>query len=212
MNPRRLGILLGLLAVVGVGVYFYQSSNEKKEQEGKSALYKVQKIYDEEHTALPEAEKAQGVMVDVDAKYPKTVAELNGLLASKTINKRALFEASMKLGSMYLENGNPTKAVSALQPMPEFAKSSFQKASAYFLLGTAQERSGQAKEAYDTFQLGLSKEVEGLKGEFLLGIIRTLVKTNEAEKAKTFLEKLRKDLPGSKTLELAEGILGAKSS
>ena len=208
LSTRRLGILLGLMVVSGVGIYFYQQVTDKKDQEGKTALYKIQKTYEEELNALPEGQRGAGVALDVNVKFSKTVAELNGMLTSKTATARVLFEASMKLGNLYLEHGDPAKAAAAFKQMPEYGKSAFQKASGYYLLGSAQERANQPKDAIQSFQQGLSKEVEGLKGEFLVGIIRSLVKSNEAEQAKTFLEKLRKDLPGSKALEVGESLIG----
>lgn len=207
LTTRRLGVLLGLMVVAGLGIHFYQQKMEEKEQAGKSALHRIQQTYEQELNALPEAQRATGVTLDVDAKFPKTVAELNGVLNAKSISSRALFDASMKLGTLYLDHNEPTKAVNALKSMPDHAKTDFQKASAYFLLGTAQTRAGLDKEAADTFQQGLKKNIEGLNGEFLVGIIRSLVKVNDVEKAKTFLEKLRKDLPGSKALETGERLI-----
>lgn len=202
-----MGILLGLMVVLGVGIHFVQQGRDQKEQEGKSALYRIQQTYDQELNALPEAQRPAGVTLDVDSKFPKTVSELNGMISAKKVSDRVLFDASMKLGTLYLEHNEPAKAVNALKSMPDFAKTDFQKASAYYLLGSAQERAGLNKEAAESFEQGLKKKVEGLKGEFLVGLIRSLVKTNDVNKAKNYLEQLRKELPGSKALEMGESLV-----
>lgn len=207
LTTRRLGILAGLMIVLGVGLHFYQEGREKKEQESKSALYAITQTYDTELMALPEEKRALGTALDVDATFPKTVQALNQMIQEKKVSNRVLFEAAMKLGQLYLDHQEPAKAVEILKRMPEFGRTDFQKASGYFLLGSAQERAGMHKEASESFQAGLKNEVDGLKGEFLLGIVRSLVKSNQAEQAKTYVERLRKDLPGSKALELAEGLL-----
>ncbi len=165
MDQRKLGMLAGLLVLMGVGIYFYQQVTEKKDQEGKTALYKVQKTFEEENTALPEADRAAGVTLDVDAKFSKTVAELNGMLNSKAASSRVLYEAGVKLASLYLDHGQADKSIDSLKKVVSFSNSSFQKASAYFLLGTAEERAQKFDDAFKTYESGLSQNIDGLKGE-----------------------------------------------
>jgi tetratricopeptide (TPR) repeat protein len=207
LDQRKLGIIIGIIVVVGVGIYFTQEVSEKKEQEGKSALYKIQKTYEDEVKALSDADKAPGASYDVDAKLSKTVSELNGMLNAKSAPDRVLYEAALKLGTMYLDHGQADKAVAAYQKASTFANSSFQKASAYYILGVADERATQFKAAIDAFQQGLSKNVDGLNGEILLGMVRNYLKLNDKQNAKLYFEKLNKDLPGAKATEMAQELL-----
>jgi tetratricopeptide (TPR) repeat protein len=207
LDQRKIGIVVAVLIVLGVGIYFTQEVSEKKEAEGKSALYKIQKTYEDETKALSETDKAAGASYDVDAKLPKTVSELNGVLNAKSLPDRELYEAALKLGNLYLEHGQADKAVASFQKASAFAGSGFQKASAFYILGIAQERATQFKAAIDAFQQGLTKNVDGLNGEILLGMVRNYLKLNDKQNAKLYYEKLNKDLPGAKATETAQELL-----
>ena len=198
LDQKKIGILIGALIVIGVGVYFVQSANEKKDQEGKSALFKISKTFEEEMKALPEDQRAPGTTFDVDAKLSKTVSELNGLINAKNASSNVLYEAALRLGTLYMDHGQADKATSALQKTTTFAHSNFQKASAYYVLGVSEERANRMKEAVAAFQEGLAKNVDGLNGEFLLELVRTHLKLNEKDTAKHFADRLNKDLPSSR--------------
>ncbi len=204
LDQRKVGFLMGALVLAGVGIYFFQDSADKKEQEAKSALYQVQKTYEEETTALPEAERAAGTTIDVDGKYAKTVAGLNQMLSEKKAPTRVLYEAQMKLANLYLEHNQADKAAAVLKNVKDNAKSDFQKATGLYLLGVAYERNNQFKEASEAFESGLSQNVEGLKGELYLGMIRSSLKLGDKGKAKLFLEKMNKEVAGSKAAEMAD--------
>ena len=118
-----------------------------------------------------------------------------------------MFEASVKLGNLYLDHGQVEKAVPALKSTIGFAKTNFQKASAFYLLGSAQERANQLKEAIESYQQSISQGVDAIKGEAMLGTVRVELKLNDKEKAKLFVEKLNKELPGSKTAQEAEALV-----
>ncbi len=207
LDQRKLGMIFGALILIGAGVYFYQQAADKKDQEGKSALYKIEKTYEEESKAIPEADRAAGVAFDVDAKYSKTVAELNGMMSAKTAPARVLFEAGIKLGTLYLDHGQPEKAVATLKQVLNFSGTSFQKASTYFLLGTAEERAKQFSDAMKSFESGINEKVDGLKGELLLGMVRTSLKLNDKEKAKLYLERMNKEVAGSHAAEIADELV-----
>jgi tetratricopeptide (TPR) repeat protein len=206
-DRRRVGILVGIVIAAGIAVFFAQQVSEKKEQEGKSALYKIQKTFEEEQKSLTDAEKQAGASLDVDARYSKTVSELNGLISAKSANDRVLFEASLKLGTLYLDHLQFEKASTALKASAGFAKSGLQKASSQYLLGVSYEQNQKFKEALEAFQSGISQNIEGLKGELLLGAIRASLKLNDREKAKKYSDQISKDLKGSKAVETAEALL-----
>ena len=207
LDQRKMGMLFGTLVLLGVGIYFFQQASDKKDQEGKSTLYKIEKTYEEESKAIPEADRSVGAVLDVDAKYSKTVAELNGMMSAKTAPSRVLFEAGVKLGTLYLDHGQAEKALTPLKQVLDFSSSSFQKASSYFLLGVAQERSKQFAEATKSFEAGLSQNVEGLNGELLLGVVRMSLKLNDKNKAKLFLERMNKEVAGSHAAEVADELV-----
>jgi hypothetical protein len=207
LTSRNVTILGVLVLVGGTGTFFFQRHQEKREQESKTALYQIQKTFLEENKAIPEAERAPGVTLDVDAKYPKTVAELNGMLNAKTAPSRVLFEAALKVGNLYSEHNQFQKAIPAFKQAVGYAGSPFQKATGWYFLAVAQERGGEGKDALQSFQSGLSENVEGLKGELLLGLVRMSLKTGDTGKAKLFSERITKELQGSRTAELAEALL-----
>jgi TolA-binding protein len=206
-DRKKVLFLSVLLVVAGVGTYFYQSVTEKKVEEGKSALYKVQKTFEEESKAIPEAEKTAGASLDVDSKFSKTVSELNGLLKARTASDRILYEAAYKLGTLYLEYRQPEKAVQSLQEGVSFAKAGIQKATIQYLLGSALEQTSKAKEALGVFQDGLSQNVGALKAEFLLGMMRMHLQLKEVDKAKKISEQITKEFPGSKSADSAAQLL-----
>ena len=211
-DQRKAGILVGVLLVLGVGIYFYQATAEKKEQEGKTALYEVDNTFEAETKAVPETDRAVGTPLDVDAKFPKTVAQLNEMIAAKKAPKRVLYEAGVKLGTLYLDHNQADKAVGAFKQVTDNAGSSFQKASAFYLLGVSHERANQFKEALDSYDTGLKANVEGLKGELLLGMVRMSVKLNDKEKAKLYLEKMNKEAAGSRSAEMAAELVKGSQS
>jgi TolA-binding protein len=206
-SQRNIGIVIAFLVIAGTGTYLVQQNLEKKEQEAKSALYKIQKTFMDENKAIPESDRDAGVTLDVDAKFSKTVSEMKGMLAAKTAPSRILYEAALKLGTLYLDHNQFEKAVQTLKETDSLASSHLQKASAKFLLGIALERAGQAKEARETFQSGLNENVDGLKGELLLGMVRMSLRLNEKDKAKLYSEKLSKDMQGSREAEMAQTLL-----
>jgi TolA-binding protein len=212
LDQRKVGIIVAIVLVLGIGVYFVQQANEKKEQAGKSALFQIETTYETEQKAVPEADRAVGATLDVDAKFPQTVAQLNEMLNAKKAPSRVLYEAGVKLGTLYLDHNQGEKAVVAFKHVSAAASSSFQKASAFYLLGVSQERSNQFKEALESYQTGLKSDVEGLKGELLLGMVRMSVKLNDKEKAKLYLEKMNKEVAGSHSAELAADLVKGSAS
>ncbi len=206
-DQKRLLVISVFLVLAGIGTYVFQSMMEKKEQEGKTALYKVQKTFEEESKQIPEADKVPGAALDVDSRFSKTVAELNAILKSKSVEERALYEAAFRLGSLYLENRQPEKATIPLREGVGFSKSGIQRASVQYLLGTAFEQANQAKEALGAFQDGLSQNVEAMKGEFLLALVRVHVQRKDIEEAKKISSQIGKDFPGTKLSESANQLL-----
>ena len=211
-DSRKLGILVGALVVIGFGVYFYGQASDKKEEEGKAALYQVNTTYEDEAKALSEADRAAGVTMDVDAKFPKTISALNEMVTAKKVPPRVLYEAGVKLGTLYLDHNQADKAAGVFKKVTNEASTKFQKASAYYLLGTSEERTNQFKEALESYQSGLSSNVDGLKGELLLGSVRASLKLNDKEKAKLYLERLNKEAPGSRSADIASALVKGSES
>lgn len=207
LDQRKFGFVAIALVVIGVGIYFYQQSSDQKEQEAKTALYQIQKTSEEETNALPAKDREAGVALDVDTKFPKTVAALQKMISDKSVSARVLFEAGLKLGNLYLAHQQPAKAIAPLKTANQNAKTSFQKASSFYLVGVASERAQQWKDAIDAYQKGAAENIEGLKGECFIGLIRANMKAGDQAQAKLFAEKVNKDLAGTKYVETANQLV-----
>ena len=203
LSKNNIIIAVSLVLVAGVGTYFYQQSCDQKEQSSKTALYQIQKSIETEAGKLSEAEKAPGSKFDVDAKFPQTISELNKLVSGND-TARVKYEAAMKLGTIYMEYAKDEalpKAIDAFKKMTSFAKTDFQKSTAFYLLGNAQERMSLVKEATDAFQSALNQGYEGLKGELLLSLVRVSMKANNPTQAKSYADKLNKYASGTRAAQ-----------
>ena len=58
-------------------------------------------------------------------------------------------------------------------------------------------------------QDGLTQNIDALKSEFLLGLMRTHLQLKELDKAKLVSDRITKELSGSKALETATALLKA---
>jgi TolA-binding protein len=206
-DQRRIGALVAVFLVLGFGVYFVQQSQEKKDQEGRSAIYKVMKTLEEEEKAISDAEKIPGAPVDVDARFSKTVAELKGLLAAKSGNNRVLFDAAMKLGSLYLDHGLAEKAIPGFQSATGFAKTDLQKSASGYLLAVSFEESSKWKDSVQAYESALKNGPDGLKAEILFALVRNELKLNEKEKAVAFSDRLKKEHSGTKAADAADALM-----
>lgn len=204
LTSKNLFILIVLIVLGGATTFGVQRYLETKEMDSKSALYRIQKSFLDENAAVPEKDRTPGVTLDVDASFPKTVAELNAISAASGTPKRVGFEAALKLGNLYFEHNQFKKAEPAFQKAVSLAGSSFQKATALYFLGLSQEKNGDAKAAITQFQSGLGENVEGLKADLLLGLVRLNLQAGDASKAKVFSERLNKEMEGSKQAEMAQ--------
>ena len=54
--------------------------------------------------------------------------------------------------------------------------------------------------------------MDALKGDDLLGMVRMSLKLNDKEHAKLYLEKLNKEVPGSKAAETADALIKGASN
>ncbi len=207
MDSNRLILVAVGLLVLGGAIFFAQGYTEKKEQEGRASLFQIQKTFEAELKAVPEAERAQGAALDVDAKFPKTTAELNGLINSKKGTDHTLYEASFRLGNLYFQYQQDKKAETAFNQALQFASGAFQKATVYLMLGMTNEKNQKFKEAVDVYTQGMSKGFDGLKEEFLLGLVRVHVRLNEKDKAKLFSEKLSAEFSGSRAAKDAQELV-----
>lgn len=213
LNSKNAIILASGIAVLGGITYFYQQSVDQKIQAARTQFYQVQKTLESEMAVLTEAEKVPGARFDVDAKLPKSVAELRQLIDSAQITDQVRFEAMMKLASLYLEHSEESALKPSIELMKRYAdagKTAFQKSSIYFMLGSAQERSNLIQDAMDSYQKALKQEDQGLKSELLMSLVRVCVKGNDLAKAKSFSEQLTKEAPGSKAAQEAQKLISTQ--
>jgi TolA-binding protein len=210
-DQRKLGILVAAILLIGIGIYVTQETSQKKDEAAKTTLYQIETTYGDEEKAVPEADRASGVTLDVDAKFPKTVASINEVLAKKA-SEQLVYEAGVKLGTLYLIHNQFEKAANTLKGLTGSTGSAFQKASLYYLLGTAEEQMKQFKDAEASFEAGNGANSDGLKGELMLGIVRTSLKLNDKEKAKLYLEKMNKEVAGSHSAQIAASLVKGTES
>lgn len=206
LNSKNMISLVVALIVLGVGVYSYQNHQEQKEDAGRSALYQAQKTYEEELKTIPEAERNQPL--DIATKFPKTVAAYQH--AQTVGTDQTKFESAYQLAQVYLLHQSYDGALQALQGAQEHASGNFEKTSVLFLKGRIYEVTQKYSEASQTFNQALSKGFEGLKAEIFSGLVRSYFKEGQKEKAKTYLEKFKKDFPKAQDLEPLEKMLGAE--
>ena len=210
LDKKTISILVSVLLIAGVSTYFIQSSMEAKDQASKSAFYEIQKSFDAELATLAEADKAAGSKINIEEKLPKTFKALNELITAQTQSKQVLFQASMKLAGLYLDHpvdGANEKGMQVLKKAVEFAKSDFQKASAYYLLSGVQEQLSQFKEAEDSLKAALNIGNEGMKGELMLSLVRVSIKVKNTAQAKAYSEKLNKEAPGTRAAQEAQKLI-----
>ncbi len=188
--------VVGAILALGLVVFAVQTYQGKKEQEGRTALYQASKVLEDEIKTLSAAEKVDGAPFDVDAKLPKTVQEYKKITSTKVGSSQTLFEAAYQLGNLYLKHGQYQTANSVFKTAVAGASSPFQKASLWWLAGTSDEQRGAMKEANESYMSGLQVGFDGMKGQFMLALVRTFVQLNEKEKAKLYAEKLNQELPG----------------
>jgi TolA-binding protein len=204
---RNILVLALVLVGAGGGTYLYQHQAEQKEQAGKALLFKAQQAYENEIKGLSEGERGGGIELDVDDRFAKTTAELKSVISRADAPSRIRFEAALRLGSLYLDFRHPDRALEFFKTGSMTAKSSLQKASADYLLGTAQEQSRMFKEAMESFQRGVGQNVEALKADFLLAMVRVSLQLKDTVQAKTHSDRLNKELPKSKAAETAKSLL-----
>ncbi len=209
-DKKSISILISLVLVAGVATYFIQQSFDAKEQTSKNALFEIQSTLEAETAALPASEKDKGSKIDVDQKFPKSVAALNEMINSKAQAKSVLFQASMELANLYLDHpaeGSSDKGMAALKKASEFASSDFQKVSSLYLLSGVQEQMNQLKQAEETLKLALAEGYAGMNSELMLSLVRVSMKVQNTAQAKTYSEKLNKEAPGSRAAQEAQKLV-----
>jgi tetratricopeptide (TPR) repeat protein len=211
LNRQSVGVILGVLVVLGLGIYGYQSYQGKKEAEGRAALYQANQVMDEEVKALSEADRnlmnAKDAGFSVDQKLSKTVTELKAILNSANRNTQTRFEAAFKLGTLYLDHGQSKAATEVFQTALNQAGTSFQKSSLFWLMGMAHEQGQAIAEANAAYLQGVQKGIDGMKGAFYLALVRTYNKLNQKDQAKLYSEKLNQEFPGTAWVTEAQELL-----
>lgn len=210
LNKKSISIIVSVILVAGVATYFVQQSQESKEQASKNAFYEIQKTLESETATLAEGEKANGSKINIEQKLPKTFGALNDMINAKAQAKPVLFQASMQLAGLYLDHpveGANEKGMAVLKKTLEFAKSDFQKASAYLLLSGVQEQAGMLKESEETLKAALNVGNEGMKGELMLSLVRVSMKVKNTVQAKAYSEKLNKEAPGTRAAQEAQKLI-----
>lgn len=236
LAARPMSIVWALLALIliGVGVVAVMNQRESRAQAGNNSLYQAQKSIEEESKALlpkpaanaPDAAKAPNEAasktdaalaalefkkIDVDAKYPNSVKKLQAV-AEQYSGTRAGFEASMALGSLYNNHGEPAKAIAWFMRASSTAQAHLDQVMATSSLGYALEGAGKYTEAADSFQKAITlvqSDANSMKADFLLALARNQELMGDKTKARASYDQLISQSPNSDQARSAE-LLKAK--
>lgn len=225
-NRRALaiGVLVVLAVAVGAGVL--ANLKERREAAASSAFFEARELLVGEakvvaselattraKTVAPGAKVEEAnepnpaavdfAPLDVDAKFPKTVAKLREV-ARAHAGTRAGYEAQLLLGQIYVRHGQPALGLPALEVAVQAAPAGMEKALALRALGVAQENSGNAAGALNSYDQALKSGQDGLRADLLLSLARTQETAGKATEASATYDKVVAEFPGTDTARSAE--------
>jgi tetratricopeptide (TPR) repeat protein len=141
--------------------------------------------------------------LDVDAKVADGVAKLKHV-AEEYQGTRAGYEASVQLGNLYYDHGDPAKSAEWFSKASDAAPGQFERALALSSLGYAQENAGKSADAAQTYERALNLGEGSIKGDVLLGMARSYEALHDSAKAKSTYDKITSELPNTEYSRTAE--------
>jgi tetratricopeptide (TPR) repeat protein len=225
-----------VLAVIasGVGVFMMTKKEERVDQ-GRNALYLAEKNLDEQMKkmaqpvdttkleaeaknakdpkaanaarvkAMSEADAVSYQHFDVDAKLADTVKQLQAI-GQDYPNTRPGYEATMLLGKLYLDHGQPAKAQEWFVKSTESAPTKLDKALAWSSAGYANENDGKFKEAIDAFDKAMAQGEGVIKGDVMMGKARSYQALKDNGQAKATYDQIISQLPNTEYAKSAESL------
>jgi tetratricopeptide (TPR) repeat protein len=161
---------------------------------------------DKGQTKAPEI-SADAVMFDrfdVDAKLGSSVKEIEAVTQAYP-NTRPAYEGMMVLGKLYLDHGQPEKAVTWFQKATENS-SSLDKALAWSSVGYAQENLAQYKDAIAAYDKALNQGEPVIKGDLLMGKARSYQAIPDLAQARATYDLIISQLPNTEYSKTAESL------
>ena len=161
---------------------------------------------DKGQTKAPEI-SADAVMFDrfdVDAKLGSSVKEIEAVTQAYP-NTRPAYEGMMVLGKLYLDHGQPEKAVTWFQKATENS-SSLDKALAWSSVGYAQENLAKYKEAIAAYDQALNQGEAVIKGDLLMGKARSYQAIPDLAQARATYDLIISQLPSTDYSKTAESL------
>jgi len=220
------GVGIGVLVLAGV-LAFVSNKNEQKTDAGRSALYLAEKSLDTQEKALtktlapaPEVKSAakdatkkpaqdlgtEAIAyrkLDVDTQFADSVSKIKAV-ATDFSSTRPGFDAMLVLGKLYLNHGEPAKAVEWFSRSTEHAPTALDRALAWNNLGYAYENDTKYPEAMGAFEQAFKTGESTIKGDVLLSKARVAEAMSDQGTAKAVYEQILNQLPNTEYSKQAE--------
>ena len=164
-NGKKVGIAAGVIVLLAVGIWGYQSSARNKEAAAQQELMQAR--------ASAEA-----------GNMPLAASDLSKLI-ERFSGTKAADEASILLNQVRLVQGQRTVAINALQTFVRSHHEDYILSSAYGLLGGGLEDEGKYKDAAQSYRLASDNApLDFLKAQFLIDAGRAFAAAHDTASAK----------------------------
>lgn len=219
------GLLIGLLGL-GLLTAFFMNRMDTKSEAAQNALFLAEKTLETELKALAPPEQKPKTppkliskdqpatptdstallaykKMDVDAQLPHATKELKAVEQNFS-RTRAAFEARLKLGDLYFNHGEFSKALPWYDKALDSAPGNLEKVLTLSSLGYVKENLGQPAEAIQIYQKAINLGEGSLKGDLLMGIARGYEAVHDLAKARSTYDQILFDLPSTEYAKSAE--------
>jgi TolA-binding protein len=187
-----IGLVALVLVVVGV-VYFFNAQSQKKNEA---------------------AEKLSAALLDYRSGSMTTaIAALNAVVNDYSSEPSAEF-ATFLLGNANLRVRNYSEATRFFEMyIAKYKDDSFHRAAAHAGVAAAAENQGDFAKAADAFEAAYNEEKEGAQAaDFLSGVVRNCLASGNVDKARTYLDTLKKDFEGTDVVKRTVRLFAEKTS
>jgi TolA-binding protein len=165
---RLWAAVVAVVLLAGLGYGVWKDRSAKQEMSATNMLFGVQQI------------------LAAEKKSPADAALLFAPLLEKYPKSHGAYEARLKIGDLWMDNGQPVEAIKYYDQAAQSANDSFSQLMAFYNLGSAQEASDQCPAAITSFQK--AKDIKGsdfLHAELLLALGRCQEKLGQVENARS---------------------------
>jgi tetratricopeptide (TPR) repeat protein len=224
-HSGRFVIIVAVFIGLGLVAGYWINHLNAQDETARNALFLAEKSIEAEMKPLVEAQKpasspsakkkneAQDAAeafetvayqkLDVDSQFPASVKKLTAIDQNFS-RTRSAFEARFKLGSLYYNHGEFSKALPWYEKAAQSAPGSFEKSLALASIASTHENLGKAAEAVQVYQKALNLGESALKGELLLGLARSYEALHDTAKARSTYDQILTELPTTEQAKSAE--------